>query len=255
MSNWIQKPFRRPIPIGNLLKSPIIWDIGVPDPITGTGITTEYGPYIDLDPPMDILSGYIIVPGMRLHSPNGISLRGAVELWDDSELLHEEDIATLSAVIEPLRTDEYGLASCSVDWDSDGSFTGNWVALGTPIPAGSGFMHGSGTPGSSGTNIGLTISPFSIPYGATVVVGVEIGDAGGNVLTSVDMSQNTFQAVNNADSTSSAKQLINTVHDISWAAVATQCRCIATVSGYYGGAEGCEGTASVAAISIERIDS
>ena len=99
---WKAPTWKHLIPTGGGgSKVPTIWEIGVPDPITGTGITTEYGPYIDLDPPLDILSGYIIVPGMRLHSPNGISLRGAIELWDASELIHEEDIATLSAVIPP----------------------------------------------------------------------------------------------------------------------------------------------------------
>jgi len=261
MSEWIPKfIIPRPSQMGTL--DPYARWLVNPEAPSGTGDTPvegTAGPYQSLigPPIINMNDGSLFsIPALSLHFDTevGGNMEGLVQFWDDDAEIYEQLIATLSCSIPPTRTDTYGLAICSVDWDSDGSFTGDWVALGTPIPAGSGFMHGSGTPGSSGTNIGLTVFPFSIPYGATVIVGVELGDAGGGVLTSVNMSQSTFQAVIDADSTSSAKQLINTVHDISWAAEATQCRCIAAVSGYYGGAQGCSGSAGVGAITIERID-
>jgi hypothetical protein len=232
--NWIQKSFRHPTPIGGNIKSPTIWDIGVPDPITGSDITTEYGDYIPLDPPMDVLSGYVIVPGMRLHSPNGIGLRGAVELWDDDELIHEEDIATISAS-NPVSVTLYGLPEASVDdYRSSGTHVGSWAALTTPIPAGSGYLCGNSTGGSAGSLVGLRTFPFTADYGMDVICRLEFGDADGNVLVSVDMTNSSFQCNKTATSVSNVQSLVNAFHPISWGAPIAKERCVAVVSGFYG---------------------
>jgi hypothetical protein len=172
---------------------------------------------------------------MRLHSPNGISLRGAVELWNTSELIHEEDIATLSAVIEPEELVSYGLPGARVDDQfADGTYVGDWEALTTPIPAGSGYLTGGTAGGASGGGAGLQDFPANADYGMDILVRLELGDAGGNVLLSVDLSSGTFQCDKTAHSTSTAEHLINAIHPISWGGEITQERCVMVISGMYG---------------------
>ena len=129
---------------------------------------------------------------------------------------------------------EYGLPEASVDdFRADGTHVGAWVPV-TSIPAGSGFLTGGSLGGAAGTLVGLRTFPFNADYGMDVIARIELGDAGGNVLVSVDLVNSTFQCDKTAHSTSTADHLVSAFHPISWASAITQQRCVAVVSGLYG---------------------
>lgn len=138
---------------------------------------------------------------------------------------------------------EYGLPKADIlNFTADGTYIGAWVAV-TPIPAGSGFITGANRSTSWSDAIGGTAGagasgPPDSDHGMVVVCRIELGDAGGNVLVSVDLTSSSFIVSATADSTSTVEYLVSAFRSISWASTITQVRCVAVVSGLYGGAVG-----------------
>ena len=150
-------------------------------------------------------------------------------------ILSEAGVGALSAVAIPETLTAYDLPGAGVDDQyADGTYVGDWVAVTTPIPAGSGYLYGGTAGGASSGSVGLLDYPASVDYGMDILCRLELGDAGGNVLVSVDLSTTTFQCDLTAHSTSTVEHLINTLYPISWGAPITQQRCVAVISGMYG---------------------
>ena len=168
-------------------------------------------------------------------------------------ILSEAGVGALSAVATPETLTEYSLPGASIDdYRADGTHVGAWQAV-TSIPAGSGFLTGGSLGGAAGTLVGLRTAPFNADYGMEVVCRFELGDAGGNVLVSVDLVNSTFQCDKTADSTSTAEHLVSAFHPILWASAITQQRCVAVVSGLYGTQDPYGNTSISSAINILRI--
>jgi hypothetical protein len=168
-------------------------------------------------------------------------------------LLSESGVGALSAVATPETLTEYSLPGASIDdYRADGTHVGAWQAV-TSIPAGSGFITGGSGGGSAGTLVGLRTFPFNADYGMDVVCRLELGDAAGNVLVSVDLESSSFICDKTDHSTSTTEHLVSAFHPISWASAITQQRCVAVVSGLYGTQDPYGNTSISSAISILRI--
>ena len=242
MSEWIPKfIIPRPSTMG-VLDQYARWLVN-PSAPSGTGDTPvegTAGPYQSLigPPIINMNDGSLFsIPALGLHFDTevGGNMEGLVQFWDDDAEIYEQLIATLSASVTPEELVSYSLPGAGTDdEESDGTYVGDWEAVTTPIPAGSGYLYGGTAGGASGGSVGLRDYPASADYGMNILCRLELGDAGGNVLVSVDLSSTTFQCDLTAHSTSTVEHLINTIHPISWGAPITQERCVAVISGMYG---------------------
>ena len=162
------------------------WDIE-PASVSGNDMETQYGAFIELEEPL--VSGLHSVPGVTLETDAGGHLEAAVEFHgvnpetEEEEKLGEAYIAELQASepVEPATYTDYGVQEDTVSvpsQDATGTFYSAWKTCTIPectraiIMSGGASLYGGPQP-----NYASFVAALS----------VEFGDAGENVIGSVDL--------------------------------------------------------------------
>lgn len=208
-----------------------VWVIDAPGTVSGDADDTVYSDFIDIPDPKPFGTGLFAVPNMDLELETGGNLTATVEFFDEKD---EEDGGLVSSAdVRALATGEtvaYAVAGTSSTSAPDGwthqtgTFTSTWTALTHPIPAGTGKAFGLVAIMVAGGFDPVTTYPPYINH-VSMTCYLELGDADGNVVASIEMADYQWAYTTPFDSSQTIDGTFESGQSVTLSGTATQTRC------------------------------